>query len=355
MSADTTDTTPTTGAVDPLATLRAERDHYLEGFEALRRGTQALLDAVKARDWLKATAVAAEMTETEAARKRLVLDRDGTIRATGWAVDLLSQSLYEWLDALGAENNCQWRFSNKTDPQGRELTVTAQWSHGKTPMEMRAAALAEVERLRAALAEAERRHHEHGAFIQLGGFRVGIDTAAAWLDQRAAALDARCAHLEPNPNGFPADIHYNLVEDFRESAAQARLDAKTIRDLPPPASFPDAALLADARLRAQHDEQVSELRAQRDASHRREEALRRAAEGSTVPPAGWEVAVIEGGGTYAEAREAAGLSVGQATQVTAIDRDRLRAIEAGDATPTDAELARLRETYDVAGFVGATR
>lgn len=67
------------------------------------------------------------------------------------------------------------------------------------------------------------------------------------------------------------------------------------------------------------------------------------------------VAVIEGGGTYAEAREAAGLSVGQAAQVTAIDRDRLRAIEAGDATPTDAELARLRETYDVAGFVGATR
>ena len=48
-------------------------------------------------------------------------------------------------------------------------------------------------------------------------------------------------------------------------------------------------------------------------------------------------------------------AVGQAAQVTAIDRDRLRAIEAGDATPTDAELARLRETYDVAGFVGATR
>ena len=56
-----------------------------------------------------------------------------------------------------------------------------------------------------------------------------------------------------------------------------------------------------------------------------------------------------------EDREAAGLSVGQAAQVTAIDRDRLRAIEAGDATPTDAERARLRETYDVAGFVGATR
>ena len=293
MSEHTPDTTPEAGADDPLATLRAERDQYFEAFEALRRGTQALLDAVKARDWFKATVVAAEMTETEAARKRLVLDRDGTIHATGWAVDLLSQSLYEWLDALGAENNCQWRFSNKTDPQGRELTVTAQWSHGKTPMEMRAAALAEVERLRAALAEAEARHKEHGAFIQLGGFRVGIDTAAAWLDQRAAALDARCAHLEPNPNGFPADIHYNLVEDFRESAAQARLDAKTIRDLPPPASFPDAALLADARLRAQHDEQVNELRAQRDASHRREEALRRAAEGSTVPPAGWEVAVME--------------------------------------------------------------
>jgi len=163
MSADTTDTTPTTGAVDPLATLRAERDHYLEGFEALRRGTQALLDAVKARDWLKATAVAAEMTETEAARRRLTLDRDGTIHATGWAVDLLSQSLYEHLDALGAENNCQWRFSDKTDPQGRELTVTAQWSHGKTPMEMRAEALAEVARMREALAAAEARHREHGA------------------------------------------------------------------------------------------------------------------------------------------------------------------------------------------------
>ena len=146
-----------------LPKLRAERDHYLEGFEALRRGTQALLDAVKARDWLKATAVAAEMTETEAARRRLTLDRDGTIHATGWAVDLLSQSLYEHLDALGAENNCQWRFSDKTDPQGRELTVTAQWSHGKTPMEMRAEALAEVARMREALAAAEARHREHGA------------------------------------------------------------------------------------------------------------------------------------------------------------------------------------------------
>lgn len=293
MSENTADTTPTTGADDPLATLRAERDHYLEGFEALRRGTQALLDAVKARNWLKATAVAAEMTETEAARRRLVLDRDGTIRATGWAVDLLSQSLYEWLDTLGAENNCQWRFSDKTDPQGRELTVTAQWSHGKTPMEMRAEALAEVARLREALAEAETRHREHGAYIQLGGFRVGLDTAAAWLDQRAAVLDERRTHLEPNPDGYPGDIHYNLVEDFREGAAQARLDAKTIRDLSPPASFPDAALLADARLRAQHEEQVEDLRAQRDASHRREEALRRAAEGSTVPPAGWELAAME--------------------------------------------------------------
>jgi len=287
---DTTDTAPVEGADDPLDPLRAERDAYLEGFEALRRGTQALLDAVKARDWLKATAVAAEMTETEAARRRLTLDRDGTIRATGWAADLLSQSLYEWLDTLGAENNCQWRVK---DAGGRELTVTAQWSHGKTPMEMRVEALAEVARLREALAEAEVRHREHGAYIQLGGFRVGLDMAAAWLDQRASALDERRTHLELNPDGFPGDIHYHLVEDFRESAAQARLDAKTIRDLSPPASFPDAALLADARLRAQHEAQVEDLRAQRDASHRREEALRRAAEGSTVPPAGWEIALME--------------------------------------------------------------
>jgi len=67
------------------------------------------------------------------------------------------------------------------------------------------------------------------------------------------------------------------------------------------------------------------------------------------------VAIIGGEGTYAEAREAAGLSVGQAAGVTTIDRARLRAIESGDATPTDDELARLRETYDVAGFVGAGR
>ena len=42
--------------------------------------------------------------------------------------------------------------------------------------------------------------------------------------------------------------------------------------------------------------------------------------------------------------------VGQAAQVTAIDRDRLRAIEAGDATPTDAERARLEALAALGGM-----
>ncbi len=63
--------------------------------------------------------------------------------------------------------------------------------------------------------------------------------------------------------------------------------------------------------------------------------------------------IATGGGTPAEARAAAGLSLGQAVRETGLERHRLAAIEAG-ALMTPAEGARLQETYDCAGFADPT-
>jgi hypothetical protein len=53
--------------------------------------------------------------------------------------------------------------------------------------------------------------------------------------------------------------------------------------------------------------------------------------------------------TMTEAREDAGLSLGQAARVTEIPRERLEVLEAG-AAPTESERAVLCEAYDVPSF-----
>lgn len=63
--------------------------------------------------------------------------------------------------------------------------------------------------------------------------------------------------------------------------------------------------------------------------------------------------VRTGGGTPAEARTAAGLSLGQAVTVTGVARHRLAAIEAGaDMTPVERDT--LQRAYDCEGFTGPT-
>lgn len=61
--------------------------------------------------------------------------------------------------------------------------------------------------------------------------------------------------------------------------------------------------------------------------------------------------IVMGGGSPREAREASGLSLAQAARVTGVDRERIEAIEAGDAVATSAEFAALCAAYDVAGWV----
>lgn len=56
--------------------------------------------------------------------------------------------------------------------------------------------------------------------------------------------------------------------------------------------------------------------------------------------------VTEGGGTMREAREHAGLSVGQAAKVLGTPRDHLRAVENGE-TRDDLLVRRMRKAYGV--------
>lgn len=60
--------------------------------------------------------------------------------------------------------------------------------------------------------------------------------------------------------------------------------------------------------------------------------------------------VERGNGTLAEARETAGLSVGQAAMVTGLAKDRLRELEGG-AVATDEERRVLCLTYAVDGWI----
>jgi len=64
------------------------------------------------------------------------------------------------------------------------------------------------------------------------------------------------------------------------------------------------------------------------------------------------VRVSQGHCTIREAREAAGLSVGQAARVLSWPRQRVIDVEGGDAA-TAGELSALAEAYGVDGFAGA--
>ena len=61
-------------------------------------------------------------------------------------------------------------------------------------------------------------------------------------------------------------------------------------------------------------------------------------------------AIVAGHGTLREAREAAGLTIGQASRVLGWSRDRIAAMEDG-AEPTEVERAAMLEAYGVDGWV----
>lgn len=62
--------------------------------------------------------------------------------------------------------------------------------------------------------------------------------------------------------------------------------------------------------------------------------------------------VVDGGGTMREAREHAGLSLGQAAKVLHTTRDHLRAVENGEARD-DLLVRRMMAAYDAKGFTDA--
>lgn len=63
--------------------------------------------------------------------------------------------------------------------------------------------------------------------------------------------------------------------------------------------------------------------------------------------------IVAGNGTMAEAREAAGLSVGQAAKLFGTKAANLRKIEAGEAKPTPQLRVMMLAAYDVADFTDA--
>lgn len=65
-------------------------------------------------------------------------------------------------------------------------------------------------------------------------------------------------------------------------------------------------------------------------------------------------AIMEGGGTPGEAREAAGLTIGQAVRILGWSRPRLVAIEDGE-TMSSIERVKLMALYGVDGFAEVTR
>ena len=71
------------------------------------------------------------------------LDRDGKVQASGWAFAILAQAMHDFMDALPAPNSAEWQLRYGD----RVLVVSAQWKHGKTPMDCRREALAEVDRV----------------------------------------------------------------------------------------------------------------------------------------------------------------------------------------------------------------
>lgn len=65
--------------------------------------------------------------------------------------------------------------------------------------------------------------------------------------------------------------------------------------------------------------------------------------------------IAAGRGTMAEARECAGLSVGQAAKLLSMKVTNLRRVESGDMSPTPALWLMMVTAYDVADFTDAPR
>lgn len=63
--------------------------------------------------------------------------------------------------------------------------------------------------------------------------------------------------------------------------------------------------------------------------------------------------VVSGGGTMREAREASGLSAGQAAKMLGLKVDNLRRVEAGEIKPTPMLRVMMLALYDVEGFTDA--
>ncbi len=63
------------------------------------------------------------------------------------------------------------------------------------------------------------------------------------------------------------------------------------------------------------------------------------------------IRVLDGGGTMEEAREAAGLTPGQAATMLGLSREVLTAYERGALRVPEDVRARMLDLYDVAGFV----
>lgn len=65
------------------------------------------------------------------------------------------------------------------------------------------------------------------------------------------------------------------------------------------------------------------------------------------------IRVTDGGGTMREAREHAGLSVGQAAKMLGTKTSTLRAVESGSASPSPMMRVMMLALYDVDGFSDA--
>ena len=127
-----------------LAAAEAEAEELAADVQRRHDLTRFLAEAVRDGHPDAATIAADYLDGTVLDSHQMTL-RGGALIAGGWATRLIGKALFENLDASGAVNNCEWTITGA----GREAVLSAQWKHGLTPSQQRAAAIAERDAARA--------------------------------------------------------------------------------------------------------------------------------------------------------------------------------------------------------------
>lgn len=190
-----------------LAEATQARDEALQALDHDGRALDAIMCALRDGDYGAAVTIVQEIDDPKlCAARGVVLDRKARMIARGWAVTAIGSALVETLDALPVENLIEWKM---TIPDGRELTLTAQWRHGKTAMDLVTEAKAErdaaFERGAAAMRAAIREHIDAGAGMLAANDPDNnysmLTRAAQWVGDVPMPVDV--GEAPPSPAQLP--------------------------------------------------------------------------------------------------------------------------------------------------------